>query len=694
MNRLFPNAVLTGCIGGVMVLTSLPLAELAQAQSQTLSYDFFGRAIPLTVREDLVGVTFKDAGNTRGGGELPYRQLQRALQGGTRGGPALNVEVDPLGQQYAVVSIPSGSRSSAADIEQRVGRLPYVEGTVPVVSRSDRNETIVVPNEIVVSFDTDQIDEQMAEAVLKRYQLEAIRNVSFSEVQVVVRSTKASGTEILTVAQQLSRVPGIRSATPNFVQSIPYGIPGQRFTPPVLEQNSESEPQQTGQSGQPYQTKLTPLQWHLDSRPKRGSVLPRTDVRAPEAWALAKNDGKGVVVAVIDSLIQWDHPDLEPNLHQVGQFPDLLPGEKYGWDFAENDNDTRISANELAAVGPVFQDSFRLSNPQLLERYAGLAYLLRWYFPGFSDSELADFIRKILRQSIAGEFHGTWAAGVIAAHSKDDQGVMGVAPNAKILPVRVFGLNGAITFDALLSAVRYSAARKADVINLSLGGLLPFPGLVETFFEVMDENPNLVIVASAGNESLDGVGFPAAIPGVVSVGATNLAGQRTPYSSYGGRLEVTAPGGDTSQVKSGGILTTGGTFLDDFWQDVETPKNPWGSALDPRGKYVQVQGTSFSGPVVAGVTALMKGENPRLNREQTISILRETSGHQSLQISPTDQIGYRFQSALGFGTLANMPFVRPSGIFDSPKVRSPQDYYFGHGLVNAEAAVQAAQQGR
>jgi serine protease len=693
MNPLFPNALLTGCLSGVVALTSMPWVTLAQeAQAQTLAYDFYGRSIPLTIRQDVVAVDLKDTGNRRGGAALPYLQLRQALQGGTRGDASLNVDVQPLGKQYAVVSVPTGSRSSAADIKQRVERLPYVQGTLPVLSRSDRKETIVVPNEMVLSFATR--DGETDEAVLKRYGLEVLRELPFSNNQVVVRSPKASGLDVLNIARQLSRTPGVRSATPNFVQSVQYTIDGQLLRPATLAESPDpaADLQQLQQSAKAqYQTKLTPLQWHLDSRPKRGVALPRTDVRAPEAWQLAQNDGKGVVVAVIDSLIQWDHPDLEANLYQVGQANNLLPGEKNGWDFAGNDPDTRISADEIKAVEPYFQDMFRLSDAQILERFSGLADEIGYYYPDLSKAEIATFIRNYLRSAIAAEFHGTWSAGVIAAHSKNDQGIMGIAPNAKILPVRVFGLGGAISLESLVSSVRYSAARGADIINLSLGGSLPTPALVETFFEVMDENPKLVIVASAGNSNIDGAGFPAAIPGVVSVGATNLAGERTFYSNYGGQLVVTAPGGDTSQLKSGGILTTGGTFADAFWQGIEKPKNAWGDSLDPLGQYVQVQGTSFSGPAVAGVVALMKGEDPqrRLNREQLVTMLKNTSSHQSLQISPTDQASYRLQRELGFGTAGDFPFIRPSGVFEPPtNVRSPQKYYFGHGLVNAEAAVQ------
>jgi subtilisin family serine protease len=562
------------------------------------------------------------------------------------------------------------------------------------LSRSDRDETIVLPNEILLSLDptTEQAELQ---TLLQRYNLEIVRPVPFAKTQYVVRSKTASGLAILGLADQLNGVPGIRSASPNFVQSIPYQVRGQSSlspsnlseTPNAAGALQEQLQQLSGTaSPTPYKSKLLPLQWHLDSRPQRQRSLPRTDIRAVEAWQQAQNDGEGVVVAVIDSLIQWDHPDLAANLHDVGKVDNLLPGEKHGWDFAQDDPDTRMSAEELQVVLPTFQDSFRLATPDLLKKYEYLTYGLQYVYPNASQGELAQLVRNYLRNEVAAEFHGTWSAGVIAAQSPDGQGVMGVAPKAKILPVRVFGLGGAITVDSLLGAVRYAAARKADVINLSLGGLLPAPGSVETFFEVLDQNPNLVIVASAGNENLDGVAFPAAIPGVISVGATNLEGHRTVYSSYGGRLDVVAPGGDTSKVKSGGILTTGGTFPGGFWQGLTVPGYSWGVALDSLGKYVQVQGTSFSAPAVAGVVALMRGEDPQrqLSRDRLITILKQSTGYQDLSIAPADTVTYRLKTALGFGI---DPRLRPSGVFPLPEPIAPEQYYYGSGLVNAEAAV-------
>lgn len=580
--------------------------------------------------------------------------------------------------------------------------------TLPVLTLSDADaearSSLVLPNEIIVSFEADLSNSQV-QTLLNRYGLEVIRPLRFTQNRYLVRSNRDRGTAILNVANQLNGQTGIQSATPNFIQALSQQQEqSDTGNPPAsyLQQMLAGLPAIDA----PYQSDLLPLAWHLNSTARRGNSLPRTDIHATEAWAEG-NGGEGTTVAVIDSVIQWDHPDLAQNVATV-ETSDRealpagyrLPGEVHGWDFTSDrtacaqtesdcvtgDPDTRLSNEELAILRPRLQDSFRLSDADLLEKYKDLAEKAKFYLPDSSDRQLASVVRKWIQGDVASEFHGTWTSGVIAAHPQNGQGAIGVAPNAKILPVRVFGLGGEITSARLIEAIGYAAERNVDVINLSLGGLMPDQELTDQMFHVMDSHPDLAIVAAAGNESLDGVAFPAAIPGVISVGATNLDGKRTPYSSYGGRLDVVAPGGDTSIVSSGGILTTGGTWLPDFWQGMTAPDRLWSVALDPIGKYVQVQGTSFAAPTVAGVVALMKGENPHLSRDRVAAILKNTASYDSLTLSAGDRNYYRLQSQVGLTMLQD----RLSGVFPIPQPITAEQYFFGSGLVNAEAAIEQA----
>lgn len=706
MKRLISSLALTACFLGVssFPLISWKYQDLAQAQtSNELFYSFYGQKIPLNLRQDTIAVSFKQVA-TRSAQPL-YLQLENYLERGsgrTRNPNAPNngveIEVKPLGSNMALVHLKAQSRASMSTVVQQILKQSYVQETLPVLSRTQQvGSELILPNEIIIGV-TPETSEAQKQLLFARYNLELIRPLRFSKNRYLVRSKSASGIAVLQLANQLTQATGIRSATPNFIQTNSNKIPlpnsgGKIDSLDAVNQRQKISTKLAQPKNTSYSSELLPLQWHLDSTPKRGRLLPRTDIRATDAWKNS-NGGRNVVVAVIDSLIQWDHPDLKNNLYYSGNSPDKLPGEEYGWDFSgkgQGDPDTRLSENELVQIKPFFQDTFTLSNRELIKRYEIVANNIRKENPKVTENQLARWIRNIIRSDIAGEFHGTWSAGVIAANSRDNSGVLGVAPNAQILPVRVFALGGGIEVASLIEAIGYSASRGADVINMSLGGLIPDEGLVEQVFEILDANPKLVIVASAGNENLDGVAFPAAIPGILSVGATNFTGNKTYYSSYGGSLGVVAPGGELRDAFSRGILTTGGTFLDGFWQGIKVPNYPWSVAFDSRGKYVQVQGTSFSAPVVSGVIALMKSEDSQriLKRERFISILKETASYEGLTVNKGDTNRYRLQSELGFGTSQNFPFVRPSGIYPKAKPISAQKYYFGSGLVNADAAVRA-----
>jgi subtilisin family serine protease len=103
---------------------------------------------------------------------------------------------------------------------------------------------------------------------------------------------------------------------------------------------------------------------------------------------------------------------------------------------------------------------------------------------------------------------------------------------------------------------------------------------------------------------------------------------------------------------------------------------------------VQVQGTSFAAPAVSGVVALMKGVNNTLNRERIIDVLEETASYQGLTLTETEQELYQsYQQARLTG---EKPEERPEFLV-FPEPSSAENYFFGLGLVNAEAAIQAVQ---
>lgn len=632
-----------------------------------------------------------------------YLKLREALQAGTREVDS-GVNVEPLGESYAIVKFPT-TRGMSNTVEQKAQKQLFVQETLPVLKRSDRKETIILPNEIVLSFQPG-LSEAQKRTILQQNKLDVIRPFRFSRDLVLVKSTAVSGVEVLSVANQLNQVKGVRSASPNFIQSISerqrQQVLNSAGPSPDLQTFAWINRSQTNSRAISPESAFLDLQWHLYSPPlkqclqakaslesclqtgrKESASLPRTDLRVKEAWKQS-NGGKGVVVAVLDSLIQWDHPNLKSSLYTLTT-ANKCPGETYGWDFTipvqtrttdpckVGDADTRISADELAIITPHFRRTFQLSESELIQSYPDIAREILREMPNLSKSQLAAEIRLYIRGEVAGEFHGTWVSSVIAAQPQDSKGVVGVAPNAKILPVRVFGLNGQFIPANYLEALAYAADRGADIINLSLGTPLPSTAEEELITDLLKQYSNLVIVASTGNENNSEVAFPAGYSGVVAVGATNVFGNRAPYSNFGKGLMLVAPGGDLSTTWAGGILAVGGTWLPEFWQGLPTPTQPWSPVLDPKGEYWWVQGTSFSSPAIAGIVALMKGEDSqrKLNRDRLISILKSSATYDGLTVSKQESDFYnqRLQKRQIAASI------------------SPQQYFFGSGLVNADAAI-------
>jgi serine protease len=253
-------------------------------------------------------------------------------------------------------------------------------------------------------------------------------------------------------------------------------------------------------------------------------------------------------------------------------------------------------------------------------------------------------------------FHGTHVIGTIGALTNNSIGVAGVAggdglgTGVTILPLRALGAQGGNVYD-IAQAVRYAAGLQndsksapspiADIINMSLGASADS----QTLHNAIDAayNAGVLIVASAGNEGTSVPFYPAAYSNVVSVSAVGAGGDLAPYSSFGGTVEIAAPGGDTSidltfDGYPDGVLSTL------FDQNV--------SSYSPI--YAFYQGTSMAAPHVSGVCALMLAASPGL--------------------SPTAIRNKLASTAIDLG-------------------QPGKDIYYGHGLVNAYAAVISALEG-
>lgn len=185
--------------------------------------------------------------------------------------------------------------------------------------------------------------------------------------------------------------------------------------------------------------------------------------------------------------------------------------------------------------------------------------------------------------------HGTMVAGVIASLNNYKGGV-GVAPNSKILPLKIT-TNGSTSLSTIARCIRYGADQGAKVINVSFTGINS--STVSAAGKYARDKGSLLIYA-AGNQGNNQTNYPDWI-NVVAVGATTSQDKRSSFSNYGNFIDVVAPG---SAIFTTAPYITRGT-----------------------SKYKSVNGTSFAAPIAAGVAALIWSVNPEFTPEQVEKFL-------------------------------------------------------------------------
>ena len=173
--------------------------------------------------------------------------------------------------------------------------------------------------------------------------------------------------------------------------------------------------------------------------------------------------------------------------------------------------------------------------------------------------------------------HGTHVAGTIAARQNDD-GVIGVAPEASLLIVKVLNKNGSGQYDWIIDGIHYAIEQKVDIISMSLGGPNDMPELHQAIKKAIANN--ILVVCAAGNEgdgddATDEFGYPGCYNEVISVGAINLERRSSKFTNSHNEIDLVAPG---EKIIS--------TYLN--------------------GKYATLSGTSMAAPHVSGALALIK----------------------------------------------------------------------------------------
>jgi serine protease len=294
---------------------------------------------------------------------------------------------------------------------------------------------------------------------------------------------------------------------------------------------------------------LYELQWHYEQ------------IHLPQAWDSTTGRPE-VIVAVVDSGVLTDHPDLAGKL--TGS----------GYDF--------ISDISIAGDGDGIDN-----NPD---------------DPG--DQAMDDSLST---------FHGTHVAAIIGAATDNGTGVAGAGWMTRVMPIRTMGMEGLGTDYDIAQGIRYAAGLPndsgsvpdypADIINLSLGSEIESAVLLSAIQDARGQG--VIIIAAAGNGATDQPYYPAAYDETVSVSAVDYAANLAVYSSYGNTIDVAAPGGDmaadlNSDNHGDGVLSALGN------DGSGTIKMIYGFS----------QGTSVAAPHVSAVVALMKAVRPQLTPEE------------------------------------------------------------------------------
>lgn len=224
------------------------------------------------------------------------------------------------------------------------------------------------------------------------------------------------------------------------------------------------------------------------------------------------------------------------------------------------------------------------------DRVTGVTYMRAPDLAGVTFSRGWDFVNDDAHAN-DDYGHGTHIAGTIAQRTGNGIGAAGIAPRARIIPVKVLDHTGYGTYADIADGIRYAADRGAKVINVSLGGSEPSQYLEEAV--AYAHTKGSLVVAATGNNGSGRALYPAAYDSyVLAVGATDYDAKITSYSNRGSSVDLVAPGGDLSADRNKDGKPDG--IVQETFQGAATSFAPY-----------RFQGTSMAAAHVSGVAALL-----------------------------------------------------------------------------------------
>lgn len=299
------------------------------------------------------------------------------------------------------------------------------------------------------------------------------------------------------------------------------------------------------------------------------------------AWAAAGDDLEPVIVAFIDSGIDWNHADIS-------------------WD------NIWINPGEIAGNG--IDDDMN----GYIDDTIGWDFYTNNASPWDQDG------------------HGTFTAGMVVATQDNGVGITGINPAAKIMVLKALNDFGHTRASYVAKAIKYATDNGARVINLSIGG--EHQTYLERLAIKYAHDRGVVIVVAAGNEAMEisEYGF-APYPEVIAVASSDFEGKRVFFSNIGPEIDIAAPGLDVLSLRA---------RMTDFMRHLKDVPYEEGSAyVGDDKRYFRSSGTSFSAPIITGIASLILSMNPDLTNVEVKRMILNSA--RDVELPGTDQFtGY------------------------------------------------------
>lgn len=288
-----------------------------------------------------------------------------------------------------------------------------------------------------------------------------------------------------------------------------------------------------------------------------------SDIDALEAFENPPDNTAVVIVAVIDTGVDMEHPELAGKIWQN-------PGE--------------IDANGIDDDHNGYVDDIR-----------GWDYTSGTGAPPIPDNDPSD-----------GYGHGTHCAGIIASLTDNVEGIAGIVPDCKIMPLKFYPV---MLSSYAIQAIAYAADNGADVITMSWG----YPWQIQALEDALQyaRSKGVVLCAATGNDAVENDNYPGSSPSVISVGASTSDDEVAFFSTYGNQMDVVAPGY--------GILSLRAAGTDMYSHSFE----PYVHII--ADEYYIASGTSMACPHAAAVAAFMRSVSPGLKPGKVQEIMQNTA---------------------------------------------------------------------